>query len=207
MTVHALLWVDLETTGLHPQSDKILEVAWHLTTFKFPRTVLNSGHMLIRWYRPTDVLNLPDAVQEMHTKSGLLAELADPAVPAASGLSRLAIELMTLSSGWDPKDAEKRVVIAGSSAHFDLSFLRAQMPEFARRLSHRVYDVSSLAMQCQALGMPPLPAVESQHRAKVDILQSIEHEKACVRWLSTLSYDSRLLDTLTDTPAGTRTDD
>jgi hypothetical protein len=76
-------------------------------------------------------------------------------------------------------------VLAGDSVHFDLGFVRYHMPTLAKRLSHRVYDVSAIKLFCRSLGMPKIERKEDPvHRAAGDVLRSIEHAKYCADWLA-----------------------
>jgi oligoribonuclease len=176
-----LLWLDLETTGLNPREDDVLEVAYAFadlkTPFEITPTVPGSSLIKYRW--------LPaywdPFVRDMHTKNGLIAELE------LDGLNtRGAAEVERKLLGLVPEepDREERTVLAGSTVSFDLEFLRCTMPTLASRLSHRVYDVSAVKLFCRSLGMPKLPKQEA-HRATADVLESIEHAKACAEWLKT----------------------
>jgi hypothetical protein len=74
-------------------------------------------------------------------------------------------------------------MLGGNTAHFDLGFLRVHMPEFAKRLSHRVFDASGFYRQCLSVGMPELPKPVEAHRAKEDVERSIELARECGRWI------------------------
>jgi oligoribonuclease len=167
-----LIWLDLETTGLDPQKDRILELSASEATLADPlcrRFVygqvfkLNRGHPL------------SDFILDMHTKNGLLEECYN------SQVSLVGCEEFLLKR-YPEVEKEERPILAGSTIHFDMAFLKFWMPRFAARLSHRLYDVSAIKLFCQSLGMPKLPKAEA-HRATEDVLESIEHARSCVRWL------------------------
>ena len=82
----------------------------------------------------------------------------------------------------DVADRDDRPTLAGRSVHFDLGFLRVHMPRVAARLSHRVLDVSAVELFCRSQGMSKLPKALG-HRAKDDVLESMEHLRRCKAWL------------------------
>ena len=77
----------------------------------------------------------------------------------------------------------QKVVVAGFSTHFDLQFLRAKFPRFAKRLSHRVFDVSAQLLLCQSLGMPYTPLQPAAHRAQNDLDASMRVARECGLWM------------------------
>jgi oligoribonuclease (3'-5' exoribonuclease) len=196
----ALLWIDLETTGLRPEEDVILECAWRLTDFRYPyEPIVDAdgkqiqGHWLFSTIR--DVRGTCDPyVQAMHDKSGLFAEIAaakegasarEAWRPNKGTMGELNATLLALSQDWPVgKGARDRMVrLAGNSVDFDRSFLRKHLPEFAARLSHRVFDASNVYSACRSLGMPQLPKPEEAHRAEEDLLRSIQLARTCGEWI------------------------
>lgn len=173
MTDHIFFWTDLETTGLNPFKDCILEFAVALVNDG------RGGDMSI--VETFDSVVLPSSMEafetmdpyvvQMHTKSGLLAALEGP---DAITLEEAEAFLCTLI----PEG--HKAVLAGNSVHFDLAFYRAHMPTFAKRLSHRVLDVSTLKQIEKEWGdsastMTPPGVV---HRALDDVKESIASARA-----------------------------
>ena len=165
-----LIWLDLETTGLNPETDAILEVAAFEATLERPFDVRPLYECVLGF--PASYPPLHPIVQKMHTKNGLFAACAESVVSVKSAEVDLLHRI--------PRD-EDLAVLAGSCIHFDHSFIRAKMPELNARLSHRHYDVSAVSLFARSLGMPKLPKTEA-HRAAADILASIGQARAVAQW-------------------------
>jgi len=182
-----LLWLDLETTGLDAQKNRILEIACFTTDLSDPFT------------RDSDIINeqLPvyphenkfdDFIENMHAKNGLLAECRRIGLCSnivESNLKYYENNILSLIPKKKNLDSSEVTTLAGSSVHFDLSFLRVHMPELAANVSHRVYDVSSIKLFCRSIGMPKLPKEEA-HRALKDIYESMAHARECEDWILNL---------------------
>ena len=166
-----LLWLDVETTGLDPTKDVLLELAFAVTDLEEPFDIGSVYNPVLKF---TDVAGLSPFILDMHTKNGLLAECAQSVVTLAD------VEEWMLAV---VPEAEDKPVLAGSTIHFDHGFLKAHLPRLAARLSHRHYDVSAVKLFCQSLGMPKPPKAEA-HRAAADVRESIAHAQMCAEWLS-----------------------
>lgn len=177
-----LLWLDLETTGLDPRQDDVLELACAIADLSTPFdiTPTEPGSFLLG-YRWSPQYWDP-FVREMHTKNGLIADLE---LSGKNCRSAREVEAKLLTMVPDEADREEKTVLAGSTISFDLEFLRNTMPTLAKRLSHRVYDVSAVKLFCRSLGMPKIPKQEA-HRAAADVLESIAHARLCAEWLKKL---------------------
>lgn len=169
-----LIWLDLETTGLDPQKNKILEVSVSEADFLDPFNVKHIYHANL--YFPKDAWpKLDPFILNMHTGNGLLTECV-----FGTDLSVVECDLLDLIP--EAQDKEERPILAGSTISFDHGFIKVHMPKLAARLSHRHYDVSAFKLLCQSLGMEKFKKAEA-HRAKADVEESIAHGRACVKWL------------------------
>ena len=138
---HQLIWADLETGGLNPRAEQILEIALVATVGPDFEA---SGHVFTCLVKPKRVGDLYTQVgswaNEQHTKSGLIAEAEQ------KGISETQAEQDVLAWLKGRQRPGERFVLAGSSVHFDMEFLRVRMPLVAKLFTHRLLDVSALKL-------------------------------------------------------------
>lgn len=157
------LWLDIETTGLDPETDFLLECAWIVTDADLVE--VERGEMVLRVYDAPRFCD--DFVREMHTKNGLLAEVARIVADGFPADLGAALKAVIGRHEW----SDEKPILAGSTPHFDRGFLDYDLGDLG--LHHRHFDVSTLKMAFRdALGEEPA-GTESIHRAMPDIEDSL----------------------------------
>ena len=175
--VERLLWVDLETTGLDPFSDLLLEVGFVVTTCTPQLDMLAAKSVVVR--RGADTRRMAkSAVRRMHDESGLWAECASVDAPDFFDAEKIAV-------GWLKRVLRGAVLgpLCGSSVHFDRLFLMVDMPRVLEWATYRNLDVSSLLMAAEMEGrVPPAELTKgADHRALPDLHRSINLARWAMR--------------------------
>jgi oligoribonuclease len=161
-----LVWIDLEMTGLQPDTDQIIEIATIVTDKDL--AILAEGPVLAL-YQPQDVLaRMDEWNQKQHGSSGLLARVRASRLTAAEAERRTLEFLSTLV----PPGASP---MCGNSICQDRRFLARHMPQLEHFFHYRNLDVSTL----KELARRWAPQVaetfvkEGAHLALADIRESI----------------------------------
>jgi len=161
-----LIWIDLEMTGLKPDTDSIIEIATVVTDKEL--TVLADGPVLAI-HQSQEVLDRMDEWnQKQHGSSGLIARVRASDVSEAEAEERTLQFLAPLVAGGTSP-------MCGNSICQDRRFLARQMPRLERYFHYRNLDVSTL----KELAKRWAPAVaesfvkQGTHLAHADIHESI----------------------------------
>jgi len=162
-----LVWIDCEMTGLDLTSDALVEIACIVTDGELQP--LDDGvDVLIK--PPAEALDgMQDVVRDMHTTSGLLAELP-------GGLTLGEAQDLVLGYIRQHVSESRKVPLCGNSIATDRSFLARDMPELDAFLHYRMVDVSSikeLARRWYPRVYFASPEKHGGHRALADIRESI----------------------------------
>lgn len=173
-----LLWCDLETTGLRPGQDVILEVGLAITSPDLK--VLWEACYVIR-HEESMLAKLDDYVLKMHAENSLLEECLGTKTPSGDGyatvheIAALGLEAMRTFGCIDCEyeGGRYRTPLAGSTPSFDRGFLRAELPALESQLSHRHIDVSTITELCKRWYADRVTETLSIHRAAPDIARSI----------------------------------
>jgi len=161
-----LVWIDMEMTGLHPESATILEVA----------TVVTGADLAVIAEGPDPVVHQSDAIlggmdawnTKHHGESGLIAASRGSTISIAEAERRTLDFLRPLCApGTSP--------LCGNTIGQDRRFLLKYMPGLEAFLHYRSIDVSTIK-ELSRRWYPDLapPAKREAHRALDDILESIE---------------------------------
>ncbi len=162
-----LVWIDCEMTGLSLATDALVEIACIVTDSEL--NALDEGvDVVIK--PPAEALDeMADVVREMHTASGLLAELG-------SGLTLAEAQELVLAYVRQHVPESRKVPLCGNSIATDRAFLARDMPELDNFLHYRMIDVSSikeLARRWYPRAYFASPEKHGGHRALADIKESI----------------------------------
>jgi oligoribonuclease len=162
-----LIWIDLEMTGLNPDSDLIIEIATVVTDKDL--NILAQGPVLAIHQSDAALAAMDDWNQQHHGQSGLIDRVK------ASTIDEAEAERLTISflKQWVPENTSP---ICGNSIGQDRRFLYRYMPKLEAYFHYRNIDVSTL----KELAARWAPEVkdgfnkESTHQALDDIMESIE---------------------------------
>jgi oligoribonuclease len=161
-----LIWIDLEMTGLDPNSDVIIEIATIVTDRNL--NILDEGPSIVV-HQPDDVLdNMDEWCTTQHGKSGLTDRVRKSTitVETAENLT-LAFLRQYVPEGKSP--------MCGNSICQDRRFLARWMPKLEMYFHYRNLDVSTLK-ELTSRWAPEKKMVymkESSHLAMDDIKDSI----------------------------------
>ena len=162
-----LIWIDLEMTGLNPDTDLIIEIATVITDKDL--NILAQGPVIAVHQSDAALAAMDEWNQTHHGQSGLIERVKASGINAAEA-ERLTIEFL---KDWVPANTSP---ICGNSIGQDRRFLYRYMPQLEAYFHYRNIDVSTL----KELAARWAPVVkdgfnkESRHQALDDILESIE---------------------------------
>ena len=160
-----LVWIDLEMSGLDPETCRILEIA----------TLVTDADLEILGEGPDIVVHQPDAVLDAmdawctshHGESGLTAAVKASEVSLAEAEARTLAFLEPLTeAGASP--------LCGNSIWQDRRFIARYMPKLDTFLHYRMIDVSTLKELARRwYPDAKAPPKGESHRALDDIRESI----------------------------------
>jgi oligoribonuclease len=165
-----LIWIDMEMTGLQPDSDRIIEIALLVTDSEL-RALAESPVWVI--HQPAEVLDAMDSWNRgTHAKTGLIDKVKASSLSEAQAEAQ-ALEFLALHV---PPNASP---MCGNSICQDRRFLARWMPRLEGYFHYRNLDVSTLK-ELVRRWKPEAGkgfSKEGKHEALADILESIEELK------------------------------
>lgn len=165
MNKEKMVWIDLETTGLDPEMNRILEVACIITDNDLD--TLFSGQWGVQ-RTAQELESMSEWCRTQHTKSGLVQACLDSNI----ALYQVDRELAEIIEEHGAVNAP----LCGSSAHFDRKFIVPYMPKVREKLHYRNFDVSTIK-QAWERWLPhiemSIPEKKELHRGLPDLEDSI----------------------------------
>jgi oligoribonuclease len=165
-----LIWIDMEMTGLQPDSDRIIEMALLVTDPEL-RTLAEGPVLVV--HQPAEVLDAMDSWNKgTHAKTGLIERVR------ASTLDEAAAERQAIAFLQQHVPANSSPM-CGNSICQDRRFLARWMPQLESYFHYRNLDVSTLKELVKRWKPDALKGFskEGKHEALADILESIEELK------------------------------
>ena len=161
-----LVWIDLEMTGLDPETDRIIEIATVVTDVTL-EVVAEGPEIAI--HQPAEVLAAMDEWNtEQHGRSGLIERVLASPCPVEEAEART---LEFLERHAPPRTSP----MCGNSICLDRRFLHRHMPRLEEFFHYRNLDVSTLKELCLRWAPDKAERFEkrAEHRALQDIRGSI----------------------------------
>ena len=167
----AILWIDLEMTGLDTSEDKIIEAAAIITDWSFKELATYEA-----------AVSVSPRLMNRRMKKGPSAEFWN-SIPE----TRDALIHQSREHGQTSKQVERQllklvdeyfkkgipVILAGNSIHMDRRFIEKEWPKLNTRLHYRMLDVSAWKLVFEHKYNKKFTKREA-HRALDDIRGSIE---------------------------------
>jgi oligoribonuclease len=165
-----LVWVDMEMTGLDPDTDRIIEVAVVVTDMQL--NILAEGPVFAI-HQPDEVMDKMDAWNKgTHGRSGLIDRVKASTVTEADAEKALVDFLKNfVPSGKSP--------MCGNTICQDRRFMVRGMPKLEAFFHYRNLDVSTLKELCRRWRPELLSGFKKhqKHTALADIIESVEELK------------------------------
>lgn len=166
-----IVWMDMEMSGLEPETERILEVA----------VLITDGELGVVAEGPNLVLHQSDEVLEAmdewntthHGQSGLTKRVRESSIDEAQASAQLLAFL-------EEHTKKNNAPLAGNSIHQDRRFVALYLPEVEDWLHYRNIDVSTvkeLAQRWYPKQYAGRPTKKGNHRAMDDLRESIEELK------------------------------
>jgi oligoribonuclease len=165
-----LLWLDMEMTGLSPDTDRIIELAIVVTDADL-NTVAEGPVLVV--HQPDEVMNAMDNWNKgTHGKSGLIDRVKASQLTEADAEAQM---LEFVKQHVPPKTSP----MCGNSICQDRRFMARHMPQLEAFFHYRNLDVSTLKELARRWrpGLSDEFKKSNKHEALADIYESIDELK------------------------------
>ena len=164
---NALVWMDLEMTGLEPEKDRIIEMATIITDGDL--RVIAEGPVIVVHQKKELMESMDEWNTRTHTRTGLIERVR------MSHTTERQAEIETLDF-IQRHTVKGKSPLCGNSICQDRRFLYKYMPELSEWLHYRNIDVSSFKEMAKFWAPSILPGFEKRgaHQALDDIRESID---------------------------------
>ena len=167
---NALIWIDLEMTGLNPDADRIIEIATIVTDGEL--NLIAEGPVLAVHQAESVLSGMDDWNRRTHGTTGLIERVRQSTLSEADAEGRT----LEFLQKYVPKNKSP---MCGNSICQDRRFLARHMPQFEAWFHYRNLDVSSIK-ELVARWKPQIVngfQKKNTHKALDDIRESIEELK------------------------------
>jgi len=165
-----LIWIDLEMTGLEPETDSIIEIATIVTDKDL--NILAEGPVLAVSQTKQTMDAMDDWNQKHHGQSGLIERVLN------SPLNEADIEKQTIDflKQWVPESVSP---MCGNSICQDRRFMAKSMPLLEAFFHYRNLDVSTLKELASRWAPEIMKGFKKKatHQALDDVIESIDELK------------------------------
>ena len=167
---NALVWLDMEMTGLDYMQNVIIEVAVIVTDSELNILAQSPSYVV---FQPDSELSKMDKWNiGTHTKSGLIERVKASTLT----IEKIEADILKLIHPFITKGQSP---LCGNTVHQDRKFIAKFMPKLENFLHYRIIDVSSI----KELAKRWHPSIyndfkkENKHEALADIIESINELK------------------------------
>lgn len=165
-----LVWIDLEMTGLDPDTNCIIEIATAVTNKDLH--ILAQGPVLAVHQSDATLAKMDQWNQDHHGRSGLIKRVQNSTI-SCNDAEQQTLDFMRQ---WVPADTSP---MCGNSIGHDRHFLYCYMPKLQAYFHYRNLDVSTLKILSQHWSPHLLDGFQKSeaHKALDDVIESIEELK------------------------------
>ncbi|MDH3637385.1 MAG: oligoribonuclease [Gammaproteobacteria bacterium] len=164
---NALVWIDMEMTGLDPERDRIIEIATIITDTDL--NLIAEGPVIAIHQLDSVLEGMDEWNTKTHNETGLVTRVRT----SAHDEREAEMETLRFIKAYVPKN---RSPLCGNSICQDRRFLARHMPQLEHWLHYRNLDVSSLKELARRWAPKIYEGVvkRNTHKALDDIRESID---------------------------------